>query len=258
MRPAEKDPAEKVYRIRRTPEPPSFSGTWSEGVWADVPPLQVDRFHAASSDHRPKTEVKVLYDSAHLYLFFRVQDRYVRAIAEDFQGPVWEDSCVEAFLRPREDKGYFNFEMNCGGTLLLYYIEDPRRTDAGFAKFTPVAAEQVAGMRIYHSLPARVEAEIADPVEWFLEYSIPLSIFEVYIGEPIGPLNVGAGRRRSPQGPQDRERPRSWQAPTSWRGNFYKCGDKTSHPHWASWTPIGEELNFHCPEHFGVLEFGES
>ena len=188
----------------------------------------------ASGEHRPTTQVKLLFDDEYLYVFFRVQDRYVRAVAEGFQGRVWEDSCCEAFLQSREDGGYFNFEMNCGGTLLLYHIRDHRRTPEGFADFTPVAAEEAAKMRIYHSLPSRVDPEIQEPVEWYLEYGIPLSLFEAYIGEAPRP----AGER--------------------WRGNFYKCGDETSHPHWACWSPIGEELNFHCPEHFGVLQFAES
>ena len=226
-----------VYRVRRTEEPPSFTGNWSGGAWAAAEPLRVEHFHPAGSEHRPKTEAKILYDAAHLYVFFRVNDRFIRAVADSFQGPVCADSCVEAFFSPREDGGYFNFEMNCGGTLLLYYIEDPRRTEEGFARFTPVAAEKVVGMRIYHSLPARVDPEIQGPVEWRLEYSIPLSIFEAYLGETVDPSDHPAGGR--------------------WRGNFYKCGDETSHPHWASWSPIGEELNFHCPEHFGILEFEE-
>jgi len=233
MKPADSNDAGRIYRIRRAEEPPEFTGNWSQGVWADVQPLRVRHFHAASSEHRPITEAKLLFDDEHLYVFFRVQDRYVRAVAGRFQGPVWADSCAEAFLQPRESRGYFNFEMNCGGTLLLYHIRDPRRTPEGFADFTPVAAEQAAKMRIYHSLPARVDPEIGEPVEWRLEYSIPLSLFEAYVGEAPRP----AGER--------------------WRGNFYKCGDETSHPHWASWSPIGEELNFHCPQHFGILEFGE-
>ena len=44
----------------------------------------------------------------------------------------------------------------------------------------------------------------------------------------------------------------------TWRGNFYKCGDHTSHPHWASWSPIGEQLDFHQPEFFGELRFADS
>ena len=40
-----------------------------------------------------------------------------------------------------------------------------------------------------------------------------------------------------------------------WRGNAFKCADETSHPHWASWAPIGEALNFHAPGWFGDLDF---
>jgi hypothetical protein len=40
-----------------------------------------------------------------------------------------------------------------------------------------------------------------------------------------------------------------------WTGNFYKCGDETSHPHWAAWSLIGEVLDFHAPERFGRLVF---
>ena len=43
-----------------------------------------------------------------------------------------------------------------------------------------------------------------------------------------------------------------------WRANLYKCGDQTSHPHWASWAPIGEALNFHQPGFFGGLDLAET
>ena len=170
------------YSIRRTRQRPGFDGNWSGGAWADVEPLEIAHFHPAGSGHRPIARAKLLFDDANLYVMFRVQDRYVRAVAEEFQGRVWEDSCAEAFLQPRADRGYFNFEMNCGGTLLLSYIEDPRRTPDGFARFTRVRPEQTAGMQVYHSLPARVDPEIREPVVWSLEYSIPLSLFAAYIG----------------------------------------------------------------------------
>jgi len=67
------------------------------------------------------------------------------------------------------------------------------------------------------------------PVEWCLEYAIPVALFEAYAGS-LGNL-----------------------ASQTWRGNFFKCADATSHPHWASWAPIGEELNFHQPEFFAPL-----
>lgn len=221
------------YRVRHTERPPAFSGDWDGGLWASAATARIDHFHPKSSPHRPRTEVKVLYDSSHLYLFFRVADRYVRCLTTRYQGPVSADSCVEFFVQPRPTGGYFNFEMNCGGTLLLYYIEDPRRVGNGFARYRPVDRAGLKGMRVYHSLPPVVEPEATDPVVWKLEYSIPLSLFEPYLGE--SPRPDAAGR--------------------PWRGNFYKCAEVNSHPHWAAWSPIGERLDFHCPEHFGLLHF---
>lgn len=41
---------------------------------------------------------------------------------------------------------------------------------------------------------------------------------------------------------------------TTFKGNFYKCGDETIHPHYGCWSPIGLEIpNFHCPEYFGEI-----
>ena len=50
-------------------------------------------------EFRPAVKAKMTYDDENLYVIFRVQDRYVRCITKDFNGPVWEDSCVEFFFR---------------------------------------------------------------------------------------------------------------------------------------------------------------
>jgi hypothetical protein len=42
----------------------------------------------------------------------------------------------------------------------------------------------------------------------------------------------------------------------TWRANFYKCGDKTSHPHWLTWNPVDKPRpDFHLPQYFGTLVF---
>ena len=44
--------------------------------------------------------------------------------------------------------------------------------------------------------------------------------------------------------------------PKSIRGNFFKCGDLTDHPHYQCWNEIvSERPDFHLPAFFGVLEF---
>jgi hypothetical protein len=204
---------------------------WHDPLWRQAEVARIDRFHSAGSSHRPDAQAKLLYDVANLYLRFRVEDRYVVARHTQFQDPVWRDSCVEFFVQPRAACGYFNFEINCGGALLSYYIEDATRTPNGFARFRRLSPEQGGQIEIRHSLPATVMPEQAGPVVWHIGCRIPLTVVEAYTG-PLEPL---AGQ--------------------IWRGNFYKCADDSSHPHWGSWAPIGEELNFHQPSCFAPLKF---
>jgi len=211
-----------------------LNAPWESPLWQQAEEAQIDRFHAASTSHRPVTVARLLYDAANLYLRFRVEDCYVVAKHTRFQDPVWRDSCVEFFVQPRPSNGYFNFEVNCGGTLLSCYIEDPTRTPEGFAKFTRLGPDQGERIRIVHSMPSTVVPEQRGPVEWHIGCQIPLAVLEAYAG-PLGPLEG-----------------------QTWRGNFFKCADDSSHPHWASWAPIGEALNFHKPDCFAPLRFAVS
>ena len=210
------------YDVRRIPaatlEAVDFSRA-TVGVLGQVRP--------ESSAHRPEVSFRVLHDGANFYVRFDVEDRYVRSVQTAYQSPVCTDSCVEFFVQPKAGKGYFNFEVNAGGTLLLYYVEDPARVGKGLAKFTPVPEAWGKQVEIRSSLPSVVEPEIAGPVSWHVAYKVPLALFEAFVGE------VGKGG-------------------SVWRANFYKCGDNTSHPHWLAWAPV-PTLNFHLPDCFGAL-----
>jgi len=229
------EPAAKpAYTIAPTVEKPALDGNWESPVWKDVPALDIAHFYeTALSDHRPRTQAKVLYDSDGLYLHFRVEDRYVRSIETKYRGKVWEDACVEFFVEPVAGRGYFNFEINCGGTMLLSYKENPEWTGEVLRKSGGVPWDLAKDVTIYHSMPKTVEPEIQEPVVWNVEYFIPYAIFEAYLGD----LGDVAGQ--------------------TWRANFYKCAENNSHPHWASWSLITKELNFHQPEFFSEIHFGK-
>jgi hypothetical protein len=204
---------------------------WDNPLWQRAEVARINHFHAAGTVHQPDARAKLLYDAANLYLRFRVDDQFVVARHTQFQDPVWRDSCVEFFVQPRPSGGYFNFEINCGGALLSNFIEDPARTADGFVKFTRLSPEQAAQIEISHSMPSSVVPEQAGPVDWHIGCRIPLAVLAAYTG-PLGPLPGQV-----------------------WRGNFYKCADDSTHPHWGSWAPIGEELNFHQPGCFAPLKF---
>lgn len=187
-------------------------------------------FRPESTAHRPVTEARLGYHAGFLHGLFRVQDRFVRCVHNRFQDHTHHDSCVELFLQPKSGKGYFNFEFNCGGTLAVFYITDHTRTSDGFGAFEYLSALDVAALKIYPSLGQIVEPEISDPLTWTLGFSIPFTTLEQYLGE------LGEVRGQT------------------WRANVYKCGDQTSHPHWAAWAPVSE-LNFHQPKDFGEFTF---
>jgi len=219
-----------IHTIPRTERRPELRGLWDGPAWGGVPFLGIDCFRPESAPHQPVVRCKLLYDDDRLYGLFRVQDRYVRCVHTGFQVPVYEDSCVELFVQPRPDRGYFNFEFNCGGALLASYVTDPARINGRVAGAGPLSLEEGRQVAVYSSLPPIVEPEIEDEVTWLLEFAIPFGLFHAYTGNP----ETMDGRE--------------------WRGNLYKCGDRTSKPHWASWSPLTER-NFHAPQDFGVLRF---
>jgi hypothetical protein len=159
---------------------------------------------------------------------FRVEDRYVRAVAKRYQDPVSRDSCVEFFFTPGADlrEGYFNIEMNCGGTTLF------RHQLGRGVRQREVTEEDAAGLAAAHTLPSRVEPELPEPVSWLVSYRVPFEL----LGRYASVLRPGPGVR--------------------WRANLYKCGDATSHPHWLAWSPVDLPApDFHRPEFFGTLRF---
>ena len=219
-----------IHSIPRVERPPELRGLWDGPAWGDTPILSIDHFRPESTSHRPHVRCKLLYDDSSLYGLFLVEDRYVRCVHTGFQVPVWEDSCVELFVQPMPGKGYFNFEFNCGGALLASYVTDPTKVNGRVAGAGPLSPEEGRQVKVYTSLPPTLEHEIEDEVTWSMEFAIPFTLFHAYVGE----LGKMAGRE--------------------WLGNLYKCADKTTHPHWASWSPL-RERNFHAPWDFAVLRF---
>jgi len=219
-----------VYIARRARFPLGMTCDWDGRQWATAETLEIEHFRPESSDHRPRTFARVLYDDTGIHGLFCVEDRYVVCKRTEYLEPVWKDSCVEFFAEPKPESGHFNFEFNCGGALLCSHIINPARVPGGFKDFTRLPPAVGRTIRTASSLPRKVDPEVTEPTTWFLRFFIPFSVFEDYVGS-LGPVSG-----------------------QTWRGNFYKCADESSHPHWAAWSPV-DELNFHMPRCFGTIRF---
>lgn len=171
----------------------------------------------AEFPYRPDVRFAVAHDGNALLIRFDVVEDNPRAVTTENNGPVWEDSCVEFFVKEPVSPYYFNFETNCIGVGLA-----AKRVSR--SECTHFDAERMARVKRRPSLPAR-PLDIRQQTAWSLELEIPFDL-------------ICEGSR----------------TPSRLLANFYKCGDKTAVPHFLSWSPVEVPTpDFHRPEFFGEL-----
>lgn len=217
-----------VCRIQRMKDNPTIDANWNKASWNNVTPITLEYYMGAKPAHQPKVQARVAYDDHNVYIIWKVEDKYVLARRTQHQQDVWRDSCVEFFFTPNSDpdeQGYFNLETNCCG-VKLFGIHFAGHEDDKFS------ADDFASIVTANSLKSPIETEITQPTVWTLEYRIPLNLLE-----------KSAKLERPKPG-------------VTWRCNFYKCADDSSHPHWLTWSPVtNAEPSFHLPQYFGILAF---
>jgi hypothetical protein len=219
-----------LYLINFSNKKPALIGNWQSVEWKNAEIAGLDYVRPEGSGFAPLTKVKLLYTAGGISGIFLVHDQYVKCTRTTHMESVWNDSCVEFFVKPHSAKGYFNFEFNCIGTMYASYILNPERTEGGFKDFIPFKKEDCSKVKIFSSLAEPVNPENNEPSTWVLQFFIPFSLLEEYSEKT------------------------DWKNINEWSCNFYKCADESSHPHWISWSPV-KDLNFHAPESFGKLLF---
>jgi Carbohydrate-binding family 9 len=220
---------QNTYRVQRMKENAVIDADWNKAPWKGITPVTLEYYMGKEPAHQPKAQAKAAYDDQFLHFIWKVEDNYVLARRTEHQQDVWCDSCVEFFFTPGGDpkeRGYFNLETNCTG-VKLFGIHV-----AGSKEEGKLTAGEFESIVTASSLKGPIAPEVERPTTWTLEYKIPLSLLEKY-----GKI----------------ERPKPG---VTWRGNFYKCADDSSRPHWLTWSPVtNAEPSFHLPQYFGVLTF---
>lgn len=219
----------KTYAVKRLVEPITIDADWNKPQWQDAEAIEIGLYMGQKPEHIPNVQAKIAYDDDNIFVIFKVEDNYIKALAENHQDRVCGDSCVEFFFTPSSDiaDGYMNVETNCCGKILFRY---QKQRDVGMV---PVSLEDIDKIEIAHSLPGeKITEEIQTPTTWTIEYRLPYSIIEKYT-EFVKP-----------------------ERGVMWWANLYKCADQTSKPHWLTWSLVDKpEPDFHRPEYFGTLVF---
>lgn len=171
--------------------------------------------------NRPDVRFKIAYGEHELYIQYKVKENYLLAENTQPNEPVYEDSCVEFFIRPEPGGPYFNFEFNCIGTCLVQ--KGTSREDRSFLKLN-----EIEKIRVLPSLGKQVIPLRKGNFNWELTAAIPYNLFME--------ASPGPGREI--------------------RMNFYKCGDHLPQIHYLVWNPVQTpEPDFHQPVFFGKGKF---
>ena len=195
----------------------------AETLDQEINPLKIEQINWEEFPYLPEVSVQIAYNENELFLQYQVDEKAIKAVVTEYNGPVWTDSCVEFFLSPEGNDEYYNLEINCIGTILL-----------GFRKKGEPAIhatnEQIDTIRRISSLGSTTFPERIEHTEWQITLAVPWEVFFKHSLKPVFSKKM--------------------------RANFYKCGDELSVPHFVSWTKIKtEKPSFHRPEFFGGLEF---
>jgi len=159
---------------------------------------------------------------------FSIYDNSVLAECGEDMMSVWNDSCVEMFLKPTGFQGHFSFEFNAIGKLYACYIKDEKLIDGKFKESFPCSIEECQSVKRNSTIREIISPEQFEKINWSVEFFIPIDLLQKYFGFFL------------------------LEEKLRFRANFYKCGNNLKSPHWLSWNPI-QELNFHVENYFGEI-----
>jgi hypothetical protein len=217
-----------VYHVQKLENEMKIDGNWDKPEWKDINSIEIKNFMGNVPSFRPAVKGKLMYNDDNVFVIYIVEDCFVRCFEQDYNAAVSNDSCVEFFFSPDVNfpERYFNLEVNCGGAALMRHNIIPRM------EYTTLGVEDLKQIEIAHSLPSKVYPEIPVPLTWTIEYRIPLELLRKYSNITYPKSGV------------------------SWRGNFYKVAEKSSNPHWMTWSFVDvAKPDFHVPQFFGTLTF---
>ena len=188
--------------------------------WEKVPVGKIDCFQWESDPpFRPESSFQMCFlKGKGVFVRMNSNEKELRKLCTKRDERIWEDSCLEFFFSPEEDAGYLNTEMNPNGAFLTQVGKE--RENRRFLKQLTLVSPEVTA----HS----------DENGWGVELFLPCALFEEAFGVPFAA------------------------APGVFRGNFFKCGDKTKTPHYGSFSPMGSiSLGFHNPSLFATITVKE-
>jgi len=205
--------------LKTNPNDPDFYILYTDGEvdFTDAPKAYVD-IYRWSEEYMPVTFAQIVFKEGDgFYVRMECEETDPRAVNKEYDGPIYEDSCVEFFAvyKPEINNKYVNIEMNANGAYLCYYCKS--------------MSDNVKMHTLTDSMPTCTPFKT--DTSWGVELHVPLKMIDdAYGGES---LTLG----------------------DTILMNLYKCGNKTPIPHYGAWSDVElAKPNFHQPQFFSEVE----
>ena len=183
---------------------------------------KIDVINWHNYSYKPGLKFRMAYCDEAIILKYYVSEQHILADITMVNGDVCKDSCVEFFISLERDDTYYNFEFNCIG---VPHVEHGQK-----GKRVSIDPQVLQSIKVKSSLGDQPFKEKTGSFIWELMLIIPKSCFCYDKNLTLKGLKAKA--------------------------NFYKCGDKTTVPHYVSWNPVGtQNPDFHQPRYFGNIIF---
>lgn len=188
-------------------------------TWDQVPALPMDQRLETPEDHPVTAQGQICYDDEAIYVRLSAVESEIRAEYTGLLDEISEDSCLEFFLSPMGSRGDKRYiNLECNLNGAMYL---------GFGSGLDTL------MRLVPEMPC-IEPKAQRTADgWEITFTIPHDFVRRFFPEyaPASGFSI--------------------------RANCYKCGDKTSRPHYLSWNPVIKlpQASFHNPELFGIMHF---
>lgn len=185
--------------------------------WDKVPVTQLNYYNwEGENPYRPKTSFQLAFASDRLEIIIKTDETDIRCECKNTNDPCWEDSCMEFFFAPfGKENGYINVECNSNSVYL--------------SEFGKNKADRVFLNTITKFEP-NVQSEVSKD-GWKVKIVVDYCLIEDVFKKEFNPLT------------------------DDFYFNVYKCGDKTTHPHYGSYKKMTTlPPGFHNPTLFAKAD----
>ena len=165
---------------------------------------------------------RIAHSGDRLFIKYKVKEPFLNVKKRKVNELVNKDNCVEFFLAFENEACYYNFEVNCLGSIKAAF--GANRTHR---KFLPAGVLNSIGDNITITLN---NLNAGKSISWELCLTLNVADFCYHRQTTLSGL--------------------------SGRVNFTKCGDNLPNPHYLTWANIiAEKPDFHQPGFFGEIVF---